>query len=139
MIAGRRRCAIRRAPGSPRGSLTKRMPRRMPPRSNSPERMVGCAAARVPVRPSGTGAGAAVPWRHGVVEGLADICAFVVETGVALVQAVLFGPALAEFRPVEQALARRAAIAAAGKLAIALRAHRLRLEAEPQAANFALV
>src|SRR5215470_4843296 len=82
---------------------------------------------------------AGAPERHRVVDGLADIFAFVVETGVDLVQAVLFGPALAEFRPVEQALARRAAIAAAGKLAIALRAHRLRLEAEPQAANFALV
>src|SRR5213593_1573669 len=79
------------------------------------------------------------PERHRVVDGLADIFAFVVETGVDLVEAVLFGPALAEFRPVEETLARRAAVAAAGKFAVALGAHRLRVQPEPQAANFALV
>src|SRR5262245_19840807 len=79
------------------------------------------------------------PERHRVVDGLADIFAFVVETGIDLVQPVLFRPALAEFRPVQKPLARRAAVAAAGKLAVAIRAHGLRVEPEPQAANFALV
>jgi len=101
----------------------------MPSRSNSTERMTGCPATRVPMRPS----------VNRIVDGLADIFARVVETDIDLVQAIVLGPALAELRPIQQALARRAAIAAAGELAVAVGAHRFRVEAEPQAANLALV
>src|SRR3954447_25841757 len=77
--------------------------------------------------------------RHRIVAGLADIFVLVVEADIDLVQAIALGPALAELRPVGEALARRAAIAAAGELAVAVGAHRFRVEAKPQAANLALV
>src|SRR5438093_3261796 len=79
------------------------------------------------------------PERYRIVGRPADIFAFVVETGIDLVQAVLFGPALAELRPVQEPLAWGPAVTAAGELAVALGAHRLCVEPEPQAADFALI
>src|SRR5262249_44267421 len=76
---------------------------------------------------------------HRIVDGLADIFALVVEADIDFVQAIVLGPALAELRPVGEALTRRTAIAAAGELAVTVGAHRVRVEAEPQTANLSLV
>ena len=70
-----------------------------------------------------------------VVDRLADIFALVLEPGIDLVQAALFGPAFGEIRPVVDPLPRRSAVAAASKLAEAGKAHRLCIEPELQAAQ----
>src|SRR4051812_10174465 len=66
---------------------------------------------------------AAAAERHRIVDRLADIFALVVEAHIDFVQAVLLGAALAVLRPVEELLARRPAIAAAGELAPAVDTH----------------
>ena len=69
---------MRRAAGSPRGSLTKRRPRSTPPPSNSTERMIGWPATRVPIR---------LRRVERVVDRAADIFVLVVEAHIDFVQA----------------------------------------------------
>ena len=51
-----------------------------------------------------------------LLDGLADIFILVVEARIDLVQTIVFGPALAELRPILEFLPRRAAVAAAGEI-----------------------
>src|SRR5262249_59604475 len=71
-----------------------------------------------------------------IVDRLADILVGVVEPEVDLAQPARLRPACAEASPALELLARRAAVAAAGKVAVALGAHGRSLEAQPQAADF---
>ena len=72
-----------------------------------------------------------------LLDGLADILILVVEARIDFVQTIVFGPALPEFRPTLEFLPRRAAVAAASEIAETVEGHRLRLETELQAADFA--
>src|SRR5262249_16365554 len=71
-----------------------------------------------------------------LLDRLADIFILVVEAGIDLVQVVVFPPALGEIGPVVEFLPRRPSVAAAGQLAEAIEAHRVRLEPELEAADF---
>src|SRR5258708_4636443 len=72
-----------------------------------------------------------------LLDGLADILILVVEARIDFVQPIVFRPALPELRPIPELLPRRAAVAAAGEIAETVEGHRLRLEPELQAADFA--
>src|SRR5262249_46591020 len=69
----------------------------------------------------------------------ADIFVLVVEAHVDFVQAAVLGAAFGEARPVVELLARRAAVAAAGKFNEARGRHCARVEPELEAAQFATV
>src|SRR4051794_36340122 len=74
-----------------------------------------------------------------LVDGLADILILVVEARIDFVEAIVLGPALGELRPVVEFLPRRTAVAAAGEVTETVEVHRLRLEPEFQAADFARI
>src|SRR5215813_2417306 len=81
----------------------------------------------------------ATPQRDRVVERLADIFVLVVEPRIDFVEAALLGAAVAKPAPVVEPLARWAAVASAGEFAVAIGAHRTRVEAELEAAQFAAI
>ena len=74
-----------------------------------------------------------------IVDGAADELVHVIEAGVDFVQATLLGTAGSKGGPIVEPLARRAAIAAAGQFTEAVHSHGRRLEAEPEAMDFAEV
>src|SRR5207247_3849240 len=71
-----------------------------------------------------------------LLDGFADVFVLVVEPRVDFKEAALLRSAFAELRPVREPLPRGAAVAAAGKIAEAVKHHGLRFEPELEAANF---